>query len=239
MCKSRADGGQRCYSHARQALDAALSAARERRDPLKTLQALGAHDARLTYNADLAIDGRILRTQRDLASTPKGPDEFQAQADQARADGDYQTFARLVELIDHGKMTEERNTALAHVARTEQASTQRSMEPAQSLRLTPAQIREALDAPLTPDQVTRACDDLGPTLKALHASVSARSSAELHPAERLQHAAPFDFAERLWRTRLPWPLRRPPRCMAAVHHRHASRTRQSLRERRIPRPLAA
>lgn len=172
MCKSRAEGGQRCYSHARKALDAAL-AERKRIEPLTLLRALGAQDA-ISHRTEAAIEGRIIRAQLDLASTPQGRAEYQAQAEMAHVHGDNETAARLTQLVERGQLLQERNAALSNVHRNDRWHNSAPRRGAHQMELTPDQVRENIAKVLTPDQAAGACRDLAATLLKFQRSITHR-----------------------------------------------------------------
>ena len=166
MCRSSAEGGQRCYSHARKALDAAL-AAKERVEPLEVLRALGASDPLPPYTRR-ALDGRILRAQLDLASTPRGREELLAKATAARVRHDEPTAERIEQLVERGQILQDRNTALKNLApRRDSWGYLTPRRTTGSLSLSAEQVREHLAQPLTPDQSAGASRDLTNALRTL------------------------------------------------------------------------
>ena len=173
MCKSPAEGGQRCYSHARKALDAAL-AAKERVAPLDVLRALGAPDPLPPYTRR-ALDGRILRAQLDLASTPRGREELLATATAARVRHDEPTAERIEQLVERGLILQERNTALKTLNHRDKWGYKAPQKATGSLTLSAQQIREYLARGLTPEQAAGACRDLTATLRTLNKASGQRS----------------------------------------------------------------
>lgn len=173
MCKSRAEGGQRCYSHARKALDAAY-AARDALAPRRLLHALGNTEA-LPGHVDSAIEGRILRAQIDLASTARGRAEFRTQADRAATRGDHVTADRIRSIIERGELLQERNAALCDLNRNGRRTGGVRLPTTSRMALTPAQIREHLAMSLKQEQAEGACRDLEATLGRLGRSTNHRS----------------------------------------------------------------
>lgn len=169
MCKSKADGGQRCYAHARKALDAAY-AAYEALAPERTLAALGATQA-LSGWAEAAVEGRILRAQLELASTERGREEFRTQADAARRRGEDDVADRLEGIIERGALLAERNAALAAALRT---PVRREPSRRSSMTLSADEIRKLLSMSLTEEQAVGVCRDLTETLAKLTRSATHR-----------------------------------------------------------------
>lgn len=169
MCKSKADGGQRCYAHARKALDAAY-AAYEALAPERTLAALGATQA-LSGWAEAAVEGRILRAQLELASTERGREEFRTQADAARRRGEDDVADRLEGIIERGALLAERNAALAAALRT---PVRREPSRRSGMTLSAEEIREFLSMSLTEEQAAGVCRDLTETLAKLTRSATHR-----------------------------------------------------------------
>lgn len=185
MCKSRAEGGQRCYSHARKTLDAAY-AARDALEPRRLLQALGDSQA-LPGHVVSAVEGRILRAQIDLASTVRGREGFREQADRASARGDHEAAVRLRSVIERGEILQERNAALANLNRSDRWSSVVRPTATSRMDLTGEQVRDHLAMPLTSEQADGACGDLEATLGQLSRSAAHRSRVGDNRTDAITH----------------------------------------------------
>lgn len=97
MCQSKAEGGQRCYGHARPRLDAAQATYARTGDP-----------------ADLDY---LIEVQADLASTPKGEQEIREQINAATAAGNHTQAAVLTHVLQRGQMMAQVNREVARLYR--------------------------------------------------------------------------------------------------------------------------
>lgn len=119
MCQSKANGGQRCYGHARKRLDTAISA----RD-----EAAKERDARLDehgpayfeneqWTGEWAVADQDYRdAQITLASTARGAQELRAQADSL--DPASAERATIEWCLKRGAQVRERNAAVRAATRT-------------------------------------------------------------------------------------------------------------------------
>lgn len=110
MCKSLSEGGQRCYAHAKKALEKAQADHAARRSSF-------------TFEA-------VTKAEVDVASTPTGRAEYEALAEAARAAGDANTVQRLELLIREGDTRRERNNEVARAVARESAQQGPSYDPA-------------------------------------------------------------------------------------------------------------
>lgn len=96
MCYAQAEGGQRCYSHAKDKYQRALTNLR-----------FGTDDARQAF----------IEAEVEFASTPQGEAELAAQYEAAAASGNAEAAADLMRSVDRGVDLRERNAAVKNAVR--------------------------------------------------------------------------------------------------------------------------
>lgn len=117
MCRSKSEGGQRCYGHASE----------------KLLLARSALDRASTPQEQDRVLQKVLQAQIELASTPRGAAEFQ-EAIAASADGSFER--RMLErIVERGAELRERNQAVFDAVRSRSASLPTEARNAESERL--------------------------------------------------------------------------------------------------------
>lgn len=113
MCRSQRDGGQRCYSGARQALDRVVVEFEAASDAAQAARESGVpEDIERTSLAEYDAGGRVIEAQRVVASTPQGQADLQTRI---AAASDDRTRRSLGLLAQQGQDLRDRNERLRKI----------------------------------------------------------------------------------------------------------------------------
>lgn len=111
MCKSTAEGGQRCAGRARVRLEKAVHAAREAHTAYQSNRTQKGREA------VLAAAGRVRDAEADYASTPQGQSHFMTELQTARQSSDAAKERQILDTLAEGSRGRAQSKAIAKSTR--------------------------------------------------------------------------------------------------------------------------